>query len=113
MVIVIVILKFLKRYSKAKRTRAPTYSRALRRIKGGFQRVFYRFFTRKKPISENNSLMTHFLLCSCFRTHPTNTTSQNIGVTDAWAVPHLKFWGDRPPVPHRSPPMHMDVSRLD
>ena len=34
----IVISKFLKRYSKAKRIRAPAYSRALRRIKGGFQR---------------------------------------------------------------------------
>src|SRR6218665_1644457 len=34
-VIVIVISRFLKRYSKAKRTRAPAYSRALRRIKGG------------------------------------------------------------------------------
>ena len=31
---VIVISRFLKRYSKAKRTRAPAYSRALRRIKG-------------------------------------------------------------------------------
>src|SRR6218665_2294852 len=37
-VIVIVISKLLKRYSKAKRTRAPAYSRALRQIKGGFQR---------------------------------------------------------------------------
>ena len=35
-VIVIVISKFLKRYSKAKRTREPAYSRALRRIKGWF-----------------------------------------------------------------------------
>src|SRR6218665_1667821 len=35
-VIVIVISKLLKRYTKAKRTRAPAYSRALRRIKGGF-----------------------------------------------------------------------------
>jgi len=26
-----------------------------------------------------------------------NTTSQNIGETDAWVVPHLKFWRDRPP----------------
>ena len=32
----IVISKFLKRYSKAKRIRAPAYSRALRRIKGAF-----------------------------------------------------------------------------
>jgi len=35
--IVIVILRFLKRCLKAKR-RAPAYSRALRRIKWGFQR---------------------------------------------------------------------------
>src|SRR6218665_124366 len=35
-VIVIIISKLLKRYSKAKRTRAPAYSRALRQIKGGF-----------------------------------------------------------------------------
>ena len=33
-VIVIVISRFLKRYSKAKRTRASAYSRALRTIKG-------------------------------------------------------------------------------
>src|SRR6218665_1850481 len=33
-IIVIVISKLLKRSSKAKRTRAPAYSRALRRIKG-------------------------------------------------------------------------------
>ena len=37
-IVVIVISEFLKRYSKAKRTRAPAYSRALWRIKGGFQR---------------------------------------------------------------------------
>ena len=36
LVIVIVISELLKRYSKAKRTRAPAYSRALRWIKGGF-----------------------------------------------------------------------------
>src|SRR6218665_3883789 len=35
-IIVIVNSKLLKRYSKAKRTRAPAYSRALRRIKGRF-----------------------------------------------------------------------------
>src|SRR6218665_1906742 len=32
----IVISKLLKRYSKAKRTRSPAYSQALRRIKEGF-----------------------------------------------------------------------------
>src|SRR6218665_2700845 len=35
---VIVISILLKRYLKAKRTWAPAYSRALRRIKGSFQR---------------------------------------------------------------------------
>ena len=34
-----------------------------------------------------------------------NTTSQNIGGTGAWAVPHLKLWGTVPPVPPRSPPL--------
>src|SRR6218665_490773 len=34
-----------------------------------------------------------------------NTTSQNIGGTNVWAVPHLKFWGTVPPVPPRSPPL--------
>ena len=37
-VIVIIISKFLERYFKAKRARAPAYSRALRRIKCGFSR---------------------------------------------------------------------------
>src|SRR6218665_912856 len=37
-VIVILISGFLKRYLKAKRTRAPDYSRTLRRIKGGFSK---------------------------------------------------------------------------
>jgi len=41
-------LKILKRYSKATRTRAPAYSRALRRIKRGFQRGVKR---RSGPIS--------------------------------------------------------------
>src|SRR6218665_3316475 len=63
------------------------------------------FFTRKTPISENNSLMTPFLLCSHFRTHPTNSTSQNIGGTDAWAVPTSNFWGPSPQAPPTSPPM--------
>src|SRR6218665_3080938 len=32
-------------------------------------------------------------------------TSRNIGGMDAWAVPHLKFLGDHPPSPSRSPPL--------
>jgi len=37
-IIVIVMSRFLKRYLKAKRTRAPAYSRAPRRIKVGFSK---------------------------------------------------------------------------
>jgi|SRR6218665_2521523 len=33
-----------------------------------------------------------------------NTTSPSIGRTDAWAAPHLKFWGSVPPVSPKSPP---------
>ena len=36
--IIIVISRFLKRYLKAKRTRAPAYSRALRRIRACFSK---------------------------------------------------------------------------
>src|SRR6218665_466718 len=39
-VMAIVISEFLERHSKAKRTRAQAYSRALRRNKGVVQRVF-------------------------------------------------------------------------
>ena len=39
-----------------------------------------------------------------------NTTSLNIGGTNAWAVPHLKFlWGTVPPVPPRPPPLPLPL----
>jgi len=59
--------------------------------------------SQEKPIiSENNSLMTPFLLCSSFSSHPTNSASQNIGGTNAWAVKF--FWVGT--VPPRSPPVN-------
>src|SRR6218665_2894582 len=67
--------------------------------------IYDPFFTRKTPISENNSFMTPFSTLFVLSRASDNTTSQNIGRTDAWAVPHLEFLGDRPPVPPRSPPM--------
>src|SRR6218665_2057352 len=74
--------------------------------------IYDPFFTRKTHISENNSLITPFLLCSCFRTHPTNTTSQNIGGTDAWAVlPPQSFLGTVPQSPYRSPPVSRSLGR--
>ena len=41
-----------------------------------------------------------------------NTTSQNIGGRDAWAVPHLKFWGTVAPSPPRSPPLVYAVYKI-
>src|SRR6218665_2853303 len=60
--------------------------------------VYDPFFTRKTTISEKNSLTTLFFTLFVLSRASENTTSQNIGGTDAWAVPHLKFCGDRPPV---------------
>src|SRR6218665_2729821 len=60
-----------------------------------FNVVYDHFLTRKTPF------FTLFILS---RTSD-NTASQNIGGTNAWAVPHLKFWGGTvPPSPPRSPP---------
>ena len=49
--------------------------------------VYDHFLTRKPPF------FTPFIPS---RTSD-NTTSQNIGGTNAWAVPHLKFWGGPSP----------------
>src|SRR6218665_1077491 len=58
--------------------------------------IFHPFLTRK----------THFLTLFILSRESDNTTSLNIGGTNAWASPHLKFLGgDRPPSPPRSPPM--------
>src|SRR6218665_1538682 len=64
--------------------------------------VYDHFLTRKPPF------FTLFILS---RTSD-NTASQNIGGTNAWAVPHLKFWGDRPPSPPRSPPLIVGYTLL-
>src|SRR6218665_1233151 len=63
--------------------------------------IFDPFLTRKTPF---------FTLLILSRVSD-NTTSLNIGGTNAWAVPHLKFLGGPPPVPlglRRSPPTPQD-----
>src|SRR6218665_1342752 len=58
--------------------------------------IYDPFLTRKTPF------FTRFILSRA----SDNTSSQNIGGTNAWAVPHLKFWGGpSAPVPPRSPPL--------
>src|SRR6218665_4155548 len=46
----------------------------------------------------------NFSLCSCFHAHPT-TLLLKILEDQCMGGPHLKFWGDRPPSPPRSPPL--------
>src|SRR6218665_1199604 len=55
--------------------------------------------SQEKPLFQKIIPSRHlFLLCSCFRTHPTNTPSQNIGGrTHGPSPPSQVFWGDRPP----------------
>ena len=62
--------------------------------------VYDPFLTRKTTISEKISFMTPFFTLFVLSHASDNAASQNIGETDAWAVSHLKFWGDSPP---RSP----------
>ena len=57
-----------------------------------------------KPLFwRNNSFVTP---CNTLLSYPSdNTTSRNIGGTDAWAVPTSNFGGTVPPVLLKSPPM--------
>src|SRR6218665_3801826 len=61
--------------------------------------VYDPFLTRATTISEKNSFMTPFFTLFVLSHASDNTTSQNIGGTDAWAVPPPQILGDRPPVP--------------
>ena len=62
--------------------------------------------TRKSTISEKNSFMTPFLyFFRIFALISDNTTSQNIGGKDAWAVPPPQILGGPSPSPPRSPPL--------
>src|SRR6218665_520250 len=55
-------------------------------------------FFAKNLYFTKNSFISPSLVTSYFPAHPrTLYTSPNIGGTDAWAVPHLKFSGQRPP----------------
>ena len=70
------------------------------------QCIYDPFPTRKTTISVKNSFMTPFFTLFVLSRASDNTTSQNIEGTDAWAVPHLKFfWGTVPQSPFRSSPL--------
>src|SRR6218665_630424 len=69
-------------------------------IFGPCNAVYGPFFTRKTLFQKIIPLRHHFLLCSFFRNHPTNTTSENIVGTVAWAFPPPQIFGETvPPFP--------------
>src|SRR6218665_1753563 len=63
------------------------------------------FSSKEKPLFQKRLPLGHFFTLFVLSRASDNTTSQNIGGTDAWAVPTSNFWGDRPPSPPRSPPL--------
>src|SRR6218665_2766592 len=78
-----------------------------------FSQIF-RIFTMLNvvydPHKKNHYFIKEFLFDTFFTLFvhsraSDNTTSQNIGGTDAWAVPPPQILGDHPPSPSRSPPL--------
>src|SRR6218665_3537486 len=66
----------------------------------------FHFFSQIFPMfAMLNVILTPFFTLFILSRASDNTTSLNIGGTNAWAVPHLKYLGDRPPSPPRSPPL--------
>ena len=53
----------------------------------------------------------HLFFYSVLSLMSDNTTSQNIGGTNAWAVPTSNFGGTVPSVPPRSPPLDIVMHR--
>src|SRR6218665_2771210 len=69
----------------------PFFSQIVR-IFTMFNVVYDPFLTRTITISEKNSFMTPFLLCSYFRAHPTTLLLKIFGGRMHGPSPHLKFF---------------------
>src|SRR6218665_296817 len=63
-----------------------------------FNVMYDPFLTTRTTISEKNSFMTPFLLCSYFRAHLTTLLLKILGGTDAWAVPPPQILGGPSPL---------------
>src|SRR6218665_1275960 len=68
--------------------------------------------SRETPLFLKKFLMTPFFTQFVLSHASDNTTSRNIGGTDAWAVPHLQFVGTVPQSLPKSPPMHSNIHVL-
>src|SRR6218665_3973128 len=73
----------------------PRFSVSFRRTM--FNVVYDPFLIRTTTISEKNSFMTPLFTLFILYRASDNTTSQNIGGTDAWAVPPPQVLGGRSP----------------
>ena len=65
----------------------------------------WRFFRIKFPFSRHKFLMTFFMYSVHTFTRIRQHYFSKYWGTNAWTVPHLKFLGNRPPSPPRSPPL--------
>ena len=73
--------------------------------------VLYGPLLKKRLFQKRIPLWHHFLLCSYFRAHPTTLLLKILGGRMHGPSPHLKFWGERPPSPSRSPPLGQVLNR--
>jgi len=69
--------------------------------------IYHPFFTRKLPISEKNFLATSFFTLFVLSHASDKHYFSKYWGTNAWAVPPPQIWGDRPPSPSGSSPMHL------
>src|SRR6218665_1805604 len=75
--------------------------------------VYDPLLTRTTTISEKNSFMTPFLLCSYSRAHQTTVLLKILGDGCMGCPPPQIFLGDRPSsVSPRSPPLHVDLQEI-
>src|SRR6218665_321510 len=71
--------------------------------------VYDPFITRTTTISEKKSFMTHFLLCSYLRAHPTNLLLKILGGQMHGSSPTSNFLGAVPTIFPRSPPLFLSI----
>src|SRR6218665_3243133 len=65
-----------------------------------FSHIFHMFTMLNVVYMTISSQEKHnFSLCSCFHEHPTTLLLKILGRTNAWAVPHLKFFLGPSPQP--------------
>src|SRR6218665_2213662 len=71
--------------------------------------LIFRIFTLldivHNPFLATKTSFSHFASKIFFLSHPINNTSQNIGGTNAWAVPPPQTLGGPSPSPPRFPPL--------